>query len=627
MSAAAGAELERLYGTDEPPVAWRTVRAGPLSADLEAGQLRYVRWHGVEVLRAVSFLVRDAHWGTYAAAIDGLEVAEEPEAFTVRYRAHCAPGAGDFSYRATISGEAGGRLRFEVEGAPAAALSTNRTGFVVLHPLAGVVGEPIEVEHTGGAVETVTVRRAISPREPIRDIFALTHRPAAGLSARVEMTGDAYDMEDQRNWTDASLKTYVRPLSKPWPYTIAAGETVRQSVTVTVGGVPAAGAIAATGGEARLAWRPAGGAFPRFGLMVEGGDVGPALAQAAALRELGAGGLILRPGAPADLAGLADLARALGVPATLQVAIPATDPAAELAGWAAAAAAAGLSVAAVLAMPYRLYPLRPAGAAMGEASLADIVAAARAAFPGAAIGGGVLTGFPEFNRNRPPPGVDFVAHGTSAIVHAADDRSVLETLEALPDVFASAHAIAPGTPYRVGPAAIGRAPNPAGPPRWRARREARRTLGRHDPRHGALFGAAWAVGYTAAAAAGGVAELTLGHATGDFGVLGPGGAPRPLCHVLRGLARGAGSPALAAETGTPALAATGFTGPQGEEIWLANLTPAPRRVVLPRPARAAVLEAADFERAAGDPGWLDRPAAAGAELRLGPFAVARLVLD
>ena len=38
------------------------------------------------------------------------------------------------------------------------------------------------------------------------------------------MEGDAFEMEDQRNWMDASYKTYVRPLALPWPYTIAQGE-------------------------------------------------------------------------------------------------------------------------------------------------------------------------------------------------------------------------------------------------------------------------------------------------------------------------------------------------------------------------------------------------------------------
>ena len=37
------------------------------------------------------------------------------------------------------------------------------------------------------------------------------------------MEGDTFEMEDQRNWTDASYKTYVRPLALPWPYTLAGG--------------------------------------------------------------------------------------------------------------------------------------------------------------------------------------------------------------------------------------------------------------------------------------------------------------------------------------------------------------------------------------------------------------------
>ena len=29
------------------------------------------------------------------------------------------------------------------------------------------------------------------------------------------MSGDSFEMEDHRNWTDASFKTYVRPLALP----------------------------------------------------------------------------------------------------------------------------------------------------------------------------------------------------------------------------------------------------------------------------------------------------------------------------------------------------------------------------------------------------------------------------
>lgn len=52
-----------LYGTDRseaPPV---RLLAGRLTVDLASGNLRAVRYDGVEVLRGVAFLVRDRDWG------------------------------------------------------------------------------------------------------------------------------------------------------------------------------------------------------------------------------------------------------------------------------------------------------------------------------------------------------------------------------------------------------------------------------------------------------------------------------------------------------------------------------------------------------------------------------------
>ena len=48
------------------------------------------------------------------------------------------------------------------------------------------------------------------------------------------MKGDAFEMEDQRNWADASFKTYVRPLPKPRPYVIAEGAVDASVSPVTI---------------------------------------------------------------------------------------------------------------------------------------------------------------------------------------------------------------------------------------------------------------------------------------------------------------------------------------------------------------------------------------------------------
>ncbi len=62
-----------------------------------------------------------------------------------------------------------------------------------------------------------------------------------------------------------------------------------------------------------------------------------------------------------------------------------------------------------------------------------LYAAARDAFPGVRLGGGMFSFFTELNRKQPPAELlRFRDNTTCPIVHAADDRSVMETLEALP---------------------------------------------------------------------------------------------------------------------------------------------------------------------------------------------------
>jgi hypothetical protein len=601
---------EKLYGTNEPPATWRTVQAGPLSVDFENGQLRYVRFGVVEVLRAISFLARDRYWGTFGAEIDSLEVNEQADCFEIRYRGQCAPGEGDLRYEVEIVGEASGRLSFRAWGTPLADFTTNRLGFVVLHPLGGVAGAEVELEHSGRGSEVARLPELISPHEPARELSAITHR-AGDLKVRVEMVGDDFDMEDQRNWTDASFKTYIRPLSRPKPYTIPAGERFEQSIAVTVSGRTAA--ESASDSAAAVSVGEPIGTIPAIGLALEGADVQAATEAAAWFGWLSY--LIGRPAVPSEAERLVAVARLMGATLELQFAIPAANPAAELKSW----AAVGQGADAVLVTPYRIYPLRPAGVELGDASLAAIAGSVRAAFPKARVGGGVLTGFTEFNRNRPPAdAVDYVGHATTAIVHAADDRSVVESLDTLPYVFRSATALSGGKSYRVGPSSIGMALDPDGPPRFTD--SGRATMVRNDPRQRGLFAAAWTLGYLAAVVPFGSEIFSPGFVLGDLGLV-DGQTLRPVYHVVRAMALAQGGE-VRAVGGLPAQSVgLSFAG----TIWIANLSAESLDIDLGSPARTATLDADSFERASLDDTFMDVPTQpAAARIILGPYAVVRV---
>ena len=83
---------------------------------------------------------------------------------------------------------------------------TNRAGFVVLHP-AWLAGQKLKVTHVDDREEETRFPERISPSQPVFDIRALSHEVAPGLWATCRMEGDTFEMEDQRNWTDASYKT------------------------------------------------------------------------------------------------------------------------------------------------------------------------------------------------------------------------------------------------------------------------------------------------------------------------------------------------------------------------------------------------------------------------------------
>jgi hypothetical protein len=644
-----------LFGTEQAVAPPKVLRAGPLTAELENGNLRYIRHRGVEVLRAVAFLARDRNWATYGPIIEHLKVGQGPDDFTVSYDASCKDADQELRYRATITGRADGSLRFEAEGRAVTDFLTNRVGFIVLHPLDGVAGAPVEVTHTDGQVELARFPRLISPAQPLFDIRALAHEVVPGVRATCTMAGDAYEMEDQRNWTDASYKTYIRPLSKPKPYTLRAGEPIRHSVSLTFSGAPRAPAAPIGQGVEVAVGGPSGRSMPRIGLWVPPAEAERSLAVAGQIRALGpsllVGTLDLRdPAGGAALRHLRALAEALGAPVTLEIVLPnQRAPAEELGEAAAAVRAAGLGLEAVVPAPHEyLKSWQPQEQWPECPLLEEIYGATRAAFPGVLVGGGMLSYFTELNRKRPPvEHVDFITHATCPIVHDCDDRAVMETLEALPWVAESVRAFAPGTPYRVGPSMLGMRDNPYGAAPMANPGNRRVAMALNDPRQRGLFGAAWNLGYAARMADAGVAALTLSAPVGAFGLVYArtdfpqpwfdqrGAAVYPVYHVIRGLAAAAGLPQLTTtiSNGSAVQAIACRREDGGTVLWLANLTGEPQRVsVTGLPAargRVARLDFGGFAAATSGPDGLARTEVSQpvGPVGLDAYAVARLELD
>lgn len=635
-----------LYGTEETVAPHRVLRAGKLSAELEAGNLRYIRWNGEEVLRAVSFIVRDKDWGTYNPTISRLVVSETEDRFRVTFHAVAADAVQSFAYDAVIEGDADGSLTFAGKGTTDSGFLTNRTGFVILHPIDGISGAPVTIEHTDGSTVENRFPDIIDPVQPMMDLRALTHHTPGGVRVVTLMEGDTYEMEDQRNWTDASYKTYVRPLAKPWPYLIAAGEGVDQKITVKVsGGAPS------RAGQRTIMLSPGKkiGVVPPLGIGMRPEDAATSAGAVDLLRDLGPAYVMLhhdpRAGHRLDtLVSMLKVARDIGAEPWLEAVIEHTDDA----GAQAEVIALG-STARDLGDPFPTILISPApdlkctlpGSQWPDApdagALYDI---ARAAFPKARIAGGMFSYFTELNRKRPPAGrLDLVTFTTSPLVHAGDDRSVMETREAYPAIVKSVAAIAGETPWGVGPSAIGMRDNPYGVAAKTNPHNIRQAMNLNDPRQRGLFGAVWALGYFAAFARGGSSFVTLGAGTGPFGaVSAPAEFPRPwfedhggaypVFHVFRGLARLGGAPMISLDIASSA-PVVGFAaqGDAGLELWVGNAGPEPVTIDVSGGRSIAILDASNFAAATQATDHMDHTTPFDGTIGLDAFSVARIRME
>jgi hypothetical protein len=612
-----------------------------LTAELDGVDLRYVRLGEVEIVRRLFAAIRDDAWGTVPPQLAEVQVEAGERSFRVSFEALHEAGALRFRWRGELTGSEDGTVECRMTGVAERDFRYNRIGFCVLHPRENAGCQyrawTPEGRLDGALPELIGPQRSeggrLYPLFPSYD--ALEIDVADGITARFEFEGDLFEMEDQRNWTDASFKTYSTPIALGFPHQAAAGQGIGQVVRLRVD------QAAAGEGAIRIELGRPAGEPPPFGLAL------PSDGAEHSERELELL-LALRPDhlradldladdwrTELDRAARAALVTAAGLELVVRLG---EEPAAALDALAAALPAAQARVDRVLVLA--------TDAAVSEATHVRLARERlSAAAPDAAFAAGTDLWFTELNRTRPDlEGVDGVFYSTAATVHANDDVSVMETPSALGDTVRSAQAIAGGRAVFVGPVTIRPRSWPFGALEgWRG------LPYQVDPRQPALFGAAWTVAALKHLAEAGPAAVTLFETTGWRGVLErETGSPAPqafrsrpgavfcLYHVLADYGEWRrGGATVPARSARPLAVATLAVREGGSlHALVANLTSETQRCVLAgldgTEASVRVLDETTAERAGDEPEAFraerERRAleAGRLPLELRPYAVVRV---
>ncbi|MDX2112014.1 MAG: hypothetical protein SFY80_17435 [Verrucomicrobiota bacterium] len=579
------------------------LRAGPLSLGFNAtdGFIRYLSYGSHEFLRGVYAAVRDRNWGTVPPRIKLLSQSVKADSFAVAFETVCEQGDIHFVWQGAITGHADGRIHYRFKGEAQSTFLSNRIGFCVLHPPA-LAGRECVVESVSGECTQGKFPEAIAPHQPFLNLRAITHKVCPGVSIEVRMLGDTFEMEDQRNWTDASYKTYCTPLALPFPATINKGAIIEQQIVITAQVAPEGRRKIASPGiqkrrRAHVYLTPGDRPFtlPAIGTVWNGSStLQPAeWSELAALRlsHLRLDVRFSRPDWHAEFITGVKASKHLGT--ALEIVLHVSDGAEREVGELIDALKA-LHPRPAVARWIVLHQNERCCTGQWLKGVAPFIRKARL---GGLIGSGTDAYFTEFNRGRPPAeGMDFGCYSINPQVHAFDDRSLTETLAMQGVTVQNASALIAGKPIAVTPVSLRPRFNPnatAGD----SSTPAGELPADVDSRQATAFGAVWTLGSLKSLGEAGALSATYYNALGWTGLMehphgnsaparfpSQPGALFPLFHVLAWAGLHRGATGLSCQSSHPLVSeALVVKTNEGFEALLGNYTDEPRMVTLKLP--------------------------------------------
>ena len=566
--------------TTVPPVEWAS---GRWQLELRDDELADISFDGRLVLRSIRGVARDRDWGTIPPRVTSVDASDDTLVVSVSLVGRDA----DIEARLVVEAR-GDQLTIAWDGHLNAPFLRARLGLVVLHPPL-LSGDPLSITHSDGTAEQTVFPVAISPHQPAFDIRGLSWNHA-GLSTSVNFSGDVFEMEDQRNWTDASYKTYSTPLSRPFPVAVESGETISQSIRITC----SAGATSAVPLiDPRLRLVDAGRDVPAVGTSA---STGPDLAS----REvIGSALLVEVPAHTGAWSEVLDRAVAESGGTPLDVRI-------------VGASAARIDEVLDALIPFDIVRI---GVFSADTHVSEPgpwehlrTALRERGLPWQPVGG-TRAHFTELNRtiDRLPPDIPAHTFSITPQMHATGREQLVESIAMQRIVAENATRIA-GGPVHIGPVTLRSRFNAVATTRTPDAEisdlgrgyNAAVTPDATDPRQRSAALLSWTVASAAALAVPGVESISWFEASGDRGLRSTTGKPYPVEIALAWLAELAGSPMLevAANTGSAEanekIWALGARLQDSTIVLLANLRDAPASVSVTVGSQEQLVDLAAF---------------------------------
>ncbi|MBK7134423.1 MAG: hypothetical protein IPH69_16850 [Bacteroidales bacterium] len=449
--------------------------------------------------------------------------------------------------------------------------------------------------------------------------------------------GEIFETEDQRNWTDASYKTYCTPLSLPYPVKVEKGEKIIQRIVFKTEPSPARETINIEPITLSIQTKHTA-ELPKIGI---GRSTRPAPLSASEINILrnirfdhyrtdlylfspewrtSADSALIEA---KELGCLIEFALFMDENKIIQIN--------EFIDW-ATKQQADISVVCLFHKDYRYTP----------DSLTDVISPIiKTAFPGTKISSGTNANFAQLNRNRPGSAYnDLICYCIHPQEHASDNTTLIENLQAQKYTVDSCTKFANGKGIWISPVNIQRRFN-ANIDKYELPVKADGLPAQVDSRLMSLFGACWAAGSLKYLCESEIKGVTYFETAGERGIIqgdydsrwpeafqASKGMIFPLYHVFRFLLKYKSFKVAKSLSSHPMIAELlTLTNGKEHKIIVINFTKESQYVILPVKGEFKIkqLNSESFAEASSDMNWLDNNSGIttnnSGSLFLSPFSV------
>jgi D-apionolactonase len=218
-----------------------TLQAGALRCTVAGADVRDLRIGARRVLTRLYIAVRDESWNTVPFSCEQKILEKGADSFKVESSCLVDHPPINAEWTVTVTGSAAGEFSYAMRGQALSSFRFAKLGLNLHHPVPESLGARY-VARRGDMVAIGKIPTLVEPQFVVDGKLTGMFMPYAELVLQsagddelvFRFSGDEFEMQDHRNWTDYNLKSYGTPLEVPLPLSAGPGQVFEQSVVVDV---------------------------------------------------------------------------------------------------------------------------------------------------------------------------------------------------------------------------------------------------------------------------------------------------------------------------------------------------------------------------------------------------------